>query len=243
MNQDTQDAALQRRLAALEAQVFALNKRVVTLEDTEQINKLTRMYGYYLDKALWDELLPLFTDDCEVEISALGVYVGRPQLANLFKNFLGKGPAKSGPNGLLHGQMYNHMMVQGIVHVDEDGQHAHGRWRSFMQLAEFGKYGRWGEGVETFEYTKDDRGRWRIAKMHFYRTFHTPYEESWATSVSAKGGVLKDYPADRPPSVDYDPWPGVYIPPFHYANPVTGKRWDPVPPAVPPGDTSQSSRT
>ena len=213
------------RIAALEAQLSALQKRLGVHDDTEQINKLTRIYGYYLDKALWDELLPLFTDDCEVEISALGVYLGRRQLETLFKKFLGQGPAKSGPDGLLHGQMYNHMMVQGIVHVDEDGRRAKGRWRSFMQLAEFGKYGRWGEGVETFEYEKDGAGLWRIARMHFYRTFHTPYEESWSTATSPKGGMLKDYPPDRPPTEDYDPWPGVYIPPFHYPNPVTGKPW------------------
>ncbi|TFZ05432.1 nuclear transport factor 2 family protein [Ramlibacter henchirensis] len=230
MTTDTQDGLLQR-IAELEAGMAKLQRRVTTLEDTEQINKLTRMYGYYLDKALWDELLPLFTEDCEVEISALGVYVGRAQLETLFRKFLGQGPARSGPDGLLWGQMYNHMMVQGIVHVDDDGRHARGRWRSFMQLAEFRKYGRWGEGVETFEYGKNEAGQWRISRMHFYRTFHTPYEESWATAVSPKGGMLQNYPPDRPPTENYDPWPGVYIPPFHYANPITGRAWVPVPPA------------
>jgi hypothetical protein len=217
--------AEQDRLARLEAQVAALQTRLDELNDIEQINKLTRIYGYYLDKALWDELLPLFTDDCEVEISALGVYVGQRQLGVLFKQFLGQGPAKSGPDGLLPGQLYNHMMLQGIVHVDPGGRSAKGRWRSFMQLAEFGKYGRWGEGVETFEYVKDDAGRWRIHKMHFWRSFHTPYEESWATARSPKGGMQEAYPPDRPPSVDYDPYPGAFIAPFHYPNPVTGRRF------------------
>jgi hypothetical protein len=232
MDTTTADAALLlQRIAALESDLAQLRRRVTVAEDTELIGKLTRAYGYYLDKALWDELLPLFTDDCEVEISALGVYVGRAQLERLFKQFLGRGPAKSGPNGLVWGQLYNHMMVQGIVHVDDDGRHAQGRWRSFMQLAEFGKYGRWGEGVETFAYEKNDAGQWRISRMHFYRTFHTPYEESWATATSPRGGMLQDCPPDRPPTESYDPWPGVYIPPFHYPNPVTGRSWTPVPPA------------
>jgi len=211
------------RLSLLEARLGAVEAELAELKAIELINKLTRMYGYYLDKALWDELIPLFTEDCSVEISALGVYLGRKQLEVLFKKFLGQGPAKSGPNGLLHGQLYNHMMIQGIVHVAPCGTLAKGRWRSFMQLAEFGKYGRWGEGVETFEYERDDFGRWQISKMHFYRTFHTPYEESWATAVSPKGGMLADYPPDLPPTEEYDPFPGVYIPPFHYPNPITGK--------------------
>ncbi|MEJ7929336.1 nuclear transport factor 2 family protein [Ramlibacter sp. AN1015] len=231
MNASPQDDLMLRRIAALEAELVQVQRRLARAEDIELINKLTRIYGYYLDKALWDELLPLFTDDCEVEISALGVYVGRAQLEKLFKEFLGQGPARSGPNGLLWGQLYNHMMVQGVVHVEEDGRRAHGRWRSFMQLAEFGKYGRWGEGVETFSYEKDDSGRWRIARMHFYRTFHTPYEESWATAVSARGGLLQAVRPDRPSTENYEPWPGVYIPPFHYPNPITGRAWVPVPPA------------
>ncbi len=120
-----------------------------------RIKKLTRMYGYYLDKALWDELLPLFTDDCTVEVSALGVYEGKHRLEVLFKEILGNGPAKSDANGLLYGQLYNHLILQGIVHVD--------------------------------------------------RTFHTPYDQSWATAESPKGGMRTQHPPDRPPTQDYDP--------------------------------------
>lgn len=216
-------AADEDRFTRLETRLAALQARVDELNDIELINKLTRMYGYYLDKALWDELIPLFSEDCEVEVSALGVYVGHKQLDVLFRQFLGQGPAKSGPDGLLPGQLYNHMMLQGIVHVALGGRAAKGRWRSFMQLAEFGKYGRWGEGVETFEYVKDEADRWRIRKMHFFRTFHTPYEESWATARSPKGGMQPNYPPDRPPTMDYEPYPGAFIAPFHYPNPVTGR--------------------
>lgn len=218
------ELATTEHIARLEARLAELTDRLDRHEDIEQLKKLTRIYGYYLDKGLWDELLPLFTEDCAVEISALGVYIGRAQLERLFKEFLGKGPAKTGPRGLLPGQLYNHMMLQGIVHVAPSGREAQGRWRSFMQLAEFGQYGRWGEGIETFDYVKDEAGLWRIAKMHFYRTFHTPDNESWATSRSPKGGMLAAIPPDLPPTEDYDPYPGVHIPPFHYPNPITG-RW------------------
>ena len=43
-------------LQALLARVQALEARVQTAEDIEAINKLTRAYGYYLDKALWAEM-------------------------------------------------------------------------------------------------------------------------------------------------------------------------------------------
>src|SRR5439155_18757693 len=116
------------------------------LEDTQAFERLTRAYGYYLDKALWDEVLALFTDDCEIEISALGVYVGIKQAAVLFRDVLGKGPAMSDENGLVPGRLYNHFILQGIVEIDDGGHTASGRWRCFMQVASFGEKAFWGEG-------------------------------------------------------------------------------------------------
>ena len=213
-----------KTINALEARLQDLERRVRVTEDTQEIERVTRAYGYYLDKALWDEALALFTGDCSVEISALGVYVGQKQVAVLFKELLGKGPAKSDGNGLVWGQLYNHMIVQGIVHVDEGGQTASGRWRCFMQIAEFGKSAVWGEGPYEIRYRKDADGAWRIHKLHFYRTYHTPFDQGWAKAESPAGGVRANLPPDLPPTVDYKPWPAVFIPPFHYANPGSGSR-------------------
>lgn len=212
------------RVQALLERIDGLEKRLQRSEDIEAINTLTRAYGYYLDKALWDEMLGLFTSDCSVEISSLGVYNGIEQATRLFKEFLGKGPAKSDENGLLWGQLYNHMIVQGIVTIDDDGVNASGRWRCFMQIAEFGQKALWGEGPYELRYRKGDDGIWRIRKLHFYRTYHTPFDEGWAKAKSPVSTVRPNVPPDLPPSVDYQPWPAVFIPPFHYANPVTGSR-------------------
>lgn len=208
-------------LDSLVARIARLEARVAQAEDIEAINKLTRMYGYYLDKALWSELLPLFTEDCSIEISALGVYLGQAQAEVLFRQILGKGPAKSDDKGLLYGQLYNHLIVQGIVHLDEGGHTASGRWRCFMQIAEFGQKAVWGEGPYEIRYRKED-GVWKMSHLHFYRTYHTPFEEGWAKARSPAGGVRENFPPDRPPSVDYEPFPGFFVPPFHYANPVSG---------------------
>lgn len=80
----------------------------------------------------------------------------------------------------------------------------------------------WGEGPYELEYRKDD-GKWRIHKMHFYRTFHTPHDESWVTARSPLGGMRPQFPPDLPPTEEHEPYPGVYVPPFHYRNPITGK--------------------
>jgi len=217
MAQDSNDTTLQ----ALLARVEQLERKVQAAEDTEAISKLTRMYGYYLDKALWAEILPLFTDDCRVEISSLGVYIGKERTTQLFRDILGKGPAMSDENGLVYGRLYNHLIVQGIVHVDAGGDTASGRWRCFMQIAEFGAKATWGEGPYEIRYRKED-GQWKISRLHFYRTYHTPFEEGWARAKSPAGGLRDRFVPDLPPSIDYEPYPAVFVPPFHYANPVSG---------------------
>ncbi|WP_304305592.1 nuclear transport factor 2 family protein [Pseudacidovorax intermedius] len=214
VNQDLE--ALQRRIDLLE-------RRIARAEDTEAIERLTRMYGYYLDKALWSEIIDLFTEDCTVEISALGVYVGRERAAQLFRDILGKGPAMSDENGLVWGRLYNHLIVQGIVHLDEDGLGASGRWRCFMQIAEFGAKATWGEGPYEIRYRKEG-GVWKLHRLHFYRTYHTPFDEGWAKARSPQGDLRLRHQPDLPPSVDYEPYPAAFVPRFHYANPVSGSR-------------------
>ena len=46
----------------------------------------------------------------------------------------------------------------------------------------------------------------------------------------AAGGVpmgteLAHFPPDAPQTVEYQSYPGVFVPPYHYPNPVTGKVW------------------
>jgi hypothetical protein len=113
--------------------------------------------------------------------------------------------------------------TQGIVHVADDGQTAQGRWRAFVQVAEFGKSAVWGEGPYEMEYRKDAQGRWLIRKLHFFRTYHTPFDQGWGKAASPKGGMRKAHPPSRPPSIDYEPYPAVFVPPFHYRHPITGE--------------------
>src|SRR5690554_2272038 len=97
-----------RTLAALEARIEQLEEEVDTARSIQQIERLQRAYGYYLDKARWDEAVDLLTDDCTVEIAGRGVYRGRDRALVLFRDVLGGGRI-----GLAEGQLYNHMNLQG----------------------------------------------------------------------------------------------------------------------------------
>lgn len=201
-----------KRLAALEA-------RVQRLDDRAAIEKLTRAYGYYVDKQLWNEVVDTFSDDARVEIAGRGVYRNKAGVDRLFRLAMGGGKI-----GLRDGGLFNHMILQGVVNVAPDGQTAKGRWRAFVQIGQHKAFGLWSEGTYENEYVKRG-GVWLIKDMHFYATYYTPYDQGWAKVALPNNGPSKDYGPDEPQSVQYDVFPGHYVPPFHYPNPVTGRVW------------------
>ncbi len=68
------------RLAALAAQIDSLEQRKSRLEDINAIERLQHAYGYYVDRALWDDVAALFADDGTIEIGLDGVYVGKERV-------------------------------------------------------------------------------------------------------------------------------------------------------------------
>lgn len=57
-------------LEELEAKVKAFEERLLGLEDIEQIAKVQKACGYYLDNSLWDDMVDLFAEATEsVEVS------------------------------------------------------------------------------------------------------------------------------------------------------------------------------
>jgi SnoaL-like domain len=204
---------------ALEARIDRLERRLQGLEDVDAINKLTRAYGYYVDKQLWDQVAVLFSNDCIIEIAGRGVYRGRKGADDLFRGSMGQGEL-----GLKPGTLFNHMILQGIVDVDANGITAKARWRAFVQIAQYQKFALWSEGTYENTYVKEG-GKWKFSGMHFYSTYYTPFDQGWAKSNLPNNGPSETYPPDAPPSLKYDVFPGHYVPPFHYANPVTGVPW------------------
>jgi hypothetical protein len=50
------------------------------LEDEHAIENLQRSYGFYVDKALWQDAADLFADDGTLEIGGRGVFVGKKRI-------------------------------------------------------------------------------------------------------------------------------------------------------------------
>lgn len=221
-SEPTDPAALAVRIAELEATVSALSARVRELEDVEAIKRLQRAYGYYIDKALWTDVIDLFADDCEIEISGRGVYLGRAGADIVFRKLIGQLIGHAGGEGLAHGQLHNHFQLQGIVHVAPDGRTAKGRWRSFIQVAQLGELADWAEGPYEMDYVRQD-GVWRIRRMVWFATYYTAFDQGWAKGGRPLPRPSSEFPPDRPPSHDYESFPATFAPPFHYPHPVRGR--------------------
>jgi acetyl esterase/lipase len=185
------------------------------LSDEQAVENLLRTYGYYLDRAYWDQVADLFADDGTIEFGQQGVYVGRKRV----REFLGK----LGPHGLVNGWMNDHMQLQPVVTVMADYNRAWSRSREWAMTGRSGEPGQWTEGIYENEYVKQG-GVWKIKSMHFYPTFISDYDKGWAKDAKPAPGPIVDLPPDRPPSSVYAIYPKAHVPPFHYVNAVTHKR-------------------
>jgi hypothetical protein len=206
------------RIAALDTQIAQLEAQAARAEDVSEIKRLQRAYGYYLDAAQWDQMADLFADDASIEIGLDGVYVGKERIRQ-YLHTLGRGQV-----GLRRGELNEHLILQPVIDVAPDGQTAKGRWRAVILAGEYRRDALWGEGPYENDYVKEG-GVWKIQRLHWYQTFLVPYAGGWAKNKDVNGGIFvsKQLPPDRAPTERYETWPGVYLPPYHYKNPVTGR--------------------
>ncbi|MFC1532010.1 nuclear transport factor 2 family protein [Thermodesulfobacteriota bacterium] len=206
-------------LKELEKKVKELEAKVSLADDIEQIKRLQKIYGYYLDNGLHQEIVDLFSDDTEsVEVANRGVFLGKEGAKRFFLHAQGK-PSPSYSMG-------RHIQMQSVVTVDQGGKTAKGRWQClFMSVSNNAVPGVpravWGYGVYENEYIKED-GKWMFRKLHLNRFFYTPYEDGWLKTPDIGGPLVEPVAPDLPPTA-YHPYPSKYVVPFHYKHPITGK--------------------
>src|SRR5262249_37649699 len=127
-----------------------------------------------------------------------------------------------GQEGPVAGRLGNHVQLQPVIHVSEDGQSAKIRIRVLQQMS-FGPRASMGGSVYENEAVKED-GVWKFSVDHTRNTFTAAYDGGWMKTASTVApGPSKDFPPDAPPTLVFKMFPVVYDIPFHYANPVSGR--------------------
>jgi hypothetical protein len=213
----------------LAAKINTLENKVRTLEDIEEIKKLQRAYGYYLEHWMAEDIIDCFADEPDTELLvAAGHYIGKENIRDFFHHGRKNAEVRKAENPEFLHQV---MQLSGIVHVAEDHQTAQGRWYGFGANA-FSAPGNkvnpgWMNGVYEVDYVKQD-GRWRMHKVHWCMTFHAPWGESFVPAERRFDQKI-DRPYQRNPNLKPDGapeetlWPSGFICPFHFNNPATGR--------------------
>jgi hypothetical protein len=206
------DKDLGAQMAKLQERVDELERRIGKAEDFIALSNLEDAYGYYVDKSQWDQVADLFAKYGRLEIAGRGVYTGQDRVRAYLHHL---------PN-FQYGQVFNHMQLQPAITVLPDGRSAKARWRAVIQAGVLHKSAQWGEGTYENEYVKEN-GVWKFKSLHFFVTYYIDYDKGWDKGGNPPPGTIKGFPPDQPPSVNYKTFPDVFIPSYHYKNPVTGR--------------------
>lgn len=222
---------MEDRIKSLEAMVADLSQRLALQESIHSIRRLQHVYGYYLDKCLYNEVVDLFAESGEVRFMG-GIYRGKDGVKRLYcdrfqMNFTG------GKNGPVHGFVLDHPQMQDVIDVAADGLSAQARFRCLMQAGLHESVGGntrqwWEGGLYENTYVKED-GIWKFKVLDYRAVWHGTFEEGWAhtpvgfRSLSKVTRAVDPCGPDELSSPSPDLWPATDIMPFHYKHPVTGK--------------------
>lgn len=239
-------AAESQTIAQLEKKVESLSRQLGILQDIQEIRSLQNIYGYYLDKCLYDEVVDLFSETSEV-IFMGGRFKGKAGARRLYcdrfrANFTG------GKNGPIPGFLLDHPMFQDVIDVAPDRKTGYARLRVLMQAgvheslnaqraaegkAAPGTPRQWFEGgLYENTYVKED-GVWKMKILNYRPQWHAEYEKGWShTKPNYVPFFDKTYPEDPIGPDELVPesmhlWPDMPVLPFHYPHPVTGRYWKP----------------
>ena len=138
-------------LAAARDRLAAIERRAQAQQDVRDIENLQRIYGYYLDRGDWDQVTDLFAADGTIEFEQRGIYVGKAHIRR-FLDLLG-------PAELREGHLDDHLQLQIVVSVAEDGQTAKLRARELNMGGDVGGSNHLGEGTLR---EHPDQGRRRL---------------------------------------------------------------------------------
>jgi hypothetical protein len=210
-------------LEEMQNRIQELEKQVAVFRDIEDIQRLQKSYGYYLQNWLYEEIIDLFCDGPDAELNIMaGIFHGKESVRNYFSSLktMGENPE------FLH----QSMQLSGIVDVKPDGETAEGRWYALGAIAlpmGNGVKPMALNGIYTSIYIKEN-GKWKIKELNFHPIFMGSPEEGWVKKErieAASTGARRGQAAKPDKPRDIDPrYPSGYIVPFHFKHPVTGKK-------------------
>ena len=128
------------------------------------IRKLQHLYGYFIDKCLYEETVDLFADNGVVRFFG-GIWKGKEGVRRLYVGRFRK-RFTDDYNGPVTGFLLEHPQMQDVVDVAPDRKTAKARFRCLMQAGRHAAHGGprqwWEGGLYENEYVRED-GVWKIS--------------------------------------------------------------------------------
>lgn len=173
----------------------ALQRRIATLNDEDDVRNLQHAYGYYIQRKMWDDAADLFAGNAVIEVAGVGTFRGAAGV----RTFL----ATMGPQGLAHGDLNDRLEFDAIVKVAPGGGEAFVRGTELALLGQADKGEQsWEIGVFRNRFVKES-GLWKIRELRVQPLIKADYKAGWGN-----GGISG---AKRAP-----------LPAFLGPNPATG---------------------
>ncbi len=218
-------------IAGLKQRIELLEHELGIQQDIHAIRRLQYIYGYFIDKSQYNEVVDLFADDGEVWFLG-GIYKGKAGVKRLYIERFRKRFTED-HNGPRYGWLLDHPQLQMVIDVAPDRKAAAVRGRSLMQAGLHetakGEQRQWFEGgIYENRYVRED-GVWKISRLGYFPFWHGSFADGWAKTpidfIPMAKTLYPDDPVGPDELIDPPPrlWPATDIVPFHCKHPVTGK--------------------
>ena len=172
---------VEERITVLEKRVEELTNQVGILEDYAQaIRSLQHKYGSYMDKAFYEAIVELFSEDCEIHFLPVSSEE-RPGPKTLYRQIQERvsREARRSETRCAHGTP----QLQDIIDVAPDRKTAQARFRYFMQAGTHymtGKAHQWWEGGLYENVYVKENGVWKIKVLIPKMVYVGEYQTGWA---------------------------------------------------------------
>ncbi len=199
---------------ATDASPGELGARIQALVDEQNVRNLQNAYGYYADRQMWDDVVDLFAEDGTVEVSGIGIYKGKPGVRRAME--------RMGPQGLTHGILNEHVMMDAVVTVLPGGREAIARGLELGLIGDGDKdQSHWEVTTFSNRFVKEG-GLWKLRELRLFPHLRSDYAQGWGKSrlvEAAPAAALAPDVAEAAPSADQQERA---MPAFAETNPATG---------------------
>lgn len=207
-------SALPKDAESAAARLAMSHETLARMAGEDAAERMQNIYGYYVDQKMWNDVTDLFAANGTLEIIGVGRWTGEQSIRRSFGSI--------GSNGLLHGEVNEHLQLEPIVTVAPGGREA---WMRVFQLGLLGQNnvgGWWTHAIVETHVVQGADDLWRIKEMRIFPKLRTDYYQGWHKSQMPEPKPGKGYEPDTPSTIAL-PAGQAWIPAFNMLHPSTGK--------------------